>query len=149
MPESLLYCNAPVALPTHRFMAAALDFSMVMIGLGLFLLTFYFAGGAVVLTRQTVPLFVGIAVVLSLFYHFLFCLCGGDTAGMQWTQLRLVDFDGHAPDREQRAYRLVGSCLSLVAAGLGLIWALVDEESLTWHDHISKTFPSPYPPQAN
>jgi hypothetical protein len=23
-----------------------------------------------------------------------------------------------------------------------LVWALVDEESLTWHDHISKTFPT-------
>jgi hypothetical protein len=22
------------------------------------------------------------------------------------------------------------------------VWALVDEESLTWHDHISKTFPT-------
>jgi hypothetical protein len=23
-----------------------------------------------------------------------------------------------------------------------LFWALVDEENLTWHDHISKTFPT-------
>jgi hypothetical protein len=33
--------------------------------------------------------------------------------------------------------------LSLAAGGLGLLWALVDEETLTWHDHISKTFPTP------
>jgi len=32
--------------------------------------------------------------------------------------------------------------LSLCSLGLGLVWALVDEESLTWHDHISKTFPT-------
>jgi hypothetical protein len=25
---------------------------------------------------------------------------------------------------------------------MGLIWALVDEDSLTWHDHISSTFPT-------
>ena len=33
---------------------------------------------------------------------------------------------------------------SLLSAcpGLGLVWALVDEENLTWHDHISKTFPT-------
>jgi hypothetical protein len=30
----------------------------------------------------------------------------------------------------------------LLAAGTGLIWALVDEDSLTWHDHISGTFPT-------
>lgn len=142
--EAVIYCDAPVALPVHRMIASALDLSLVLIALGVFLLTFHLAGGEIVLNRYTMPFFGTIAAVLALFYHFLFCLCGGDTAGMQWAQLRLVDFDGHTPDREQRVYRLVGSCLSLVAAGLGLIWALVDEESLTWHDHISKTFPSPY-----
>ena len=30
-----------------------------------------------------------------------------------------------------------------IFGGLGLVWALVDEENLTWHDHISKTFPTP------
>jgi hypothetical protein len=54
-----------------------------------------------------------------------------------------VDFDGRRPDREQRRMRLVAGLLSLSAAGLGLVWALVDEENLTWHDHISKTFPTP------
>ena len=142
--EPVIYCDAPVALPTHRVMATALDWSMIVAALGLFLLTFQFFGGDVVLNKHTVPLFCGIALVLGLFYHFLFCICGGDTAGMHWTQLRLLNFDGQSPDREQRAYRLVGGCVSLLAAGLGLIWALVDEESLTWHDHMSKTFPSPY-----
>jgi hypothetical protein len=26
---------------------------------------------------------------------------------------------------------------------LGIVWALLDEEHLTWHDHISKVFPTP------
>jgi len=25
----------------------------------------------------------------------------------------------------------------------GLLWSLADEESLAWHDHISRTFPTP------
>jgi hypothetical protein len=54
-----------------------------------------------------------------------------------------VDFDGRRPDREQRGVRQVAGLLSLLSAGLGLVWALVDEEKLTWHDHISKTFPTP------
>jgi uncharacterized RDD family membrane protein YckC len=73
----------------------------------------------------------------------LFVLASGDTAGLRWVQLRLVDFDGRRPNREQRAQRMAGEMLSVIAAGLGLLWSLVDEESLTWHDHISKTFPSP------
>ena len=55
-----------------------------------------------------------------------------------------VRADGRNPNREQRVYRMAAGCLSVMAAGLGLMWALVDEESLTWHDHISKTFPTPY-----
>ena len=35
-----------------------------------------------------------------------------------------------------------GSSKRLSRPASGLIWALVDEESLTWHDHISKTFPT-------
>jgi hypothetical protein len=31
----------------------------------------------------------------------------------------------------------------LIAGGLGIVWILVDEEQLAWHDHISKTFPTP------
>jgi hypothetical protein len=56
----------------------------------------------------------------------------------------LVNFDGQKPTQRQRFQRLASGFLSLFAAGLGLLWALVDEETLTWHDHISRTFPTPY-----
>jgi hypothetical protein len=67
---------------------------------------------------------------------------------MCWTQLQLVNFDGRRPERDQRLERLFASCLSVAAAFLGIIWALVDEECLTWHDHISKTFPTADIPRA-
>ena len=31
---------------------------------------------------------------------------------------------------------------SSVFSGIGLLWALADEESLTWQDHMSNTFPT-------
>ncbi|MGH7488040.1 MAG: RDD family protein [bacterium] len=139
-------CGVPVAGRIHRILAVALDLSVVSIAFGLFLVTFAVAGGSVVLSRETAPFFAAIAGLLAVFYHVLFCLSGGDTPGMRWTSLRLLNFDGHAPTREQRAFRLMGSLLSFLAAGLGLLWSLVDEESLTWHDHMSKTFPTPYGP---
>jgi uncharacterized RDD family membrane protein YckC len=98
----------------------------------------------VILTKQTLPFYAAIAAVFALLYKMLWCLADGDTAGMRWAQLRLVNFDGQIPDREQRMFRVAAGCLSFMAAGLGVMWALVDEESLTWHDHISKTFPTPY-----
>ena len=53
--------------------------------------------------------------------------------------LRVVNFDGYPADARQRLVRFVCACLSTLA-GLGLLWALFDEEKLTWYDHMSKTF---------
>jgi uncharacterized RDD family membrane protein YckC len=142
--QAVIYCDAPVAIPAHRMMAAAADLSIIVIALGVFLGIFQLLGGQVVLTKQTLPLFIGIATVLGLLYKMLWSLADGDSPGMRWTRLRTVNFDGHQPDREQRLFRTASAFISLMAAGLGLMWALVDEESLTWHDHMSKTFPTPY-----
>ncbi len=143
MQVEVIYCDAPVALPAHRIIAAVVDLSLVLVALGVFLGIFFLSGGEMVLNRQTVPFLIGVAAVIALFYRFLWCIANGDTPGMRFAGLRLVDFDGRAPDRDQRGMRQVASVLSLVSAGLGLVWALVDEENLTWHDHISKTFPTP------
>jgi uncharacterized RDD family membrane protein YckC len=141
--EPCIVCDAPVASPAHRAMAAMLDAALVFVAVGAFLVVFLLGGGSVAWSKQTLPLLGAIAVVFYLFYQLLFVLASGDTAGLRWVQLRLVDFDGRRPNREQRAQRMAGEMLSVIAAGLGLLWSLVDEESLTWHDHISKTFPSP------
>jgi uncharacterized RDD family membrane protein YckC len=140
--EAVIYCEAPVALPTHRLIAAAFDASMVLISLGLFLGIFFIAGGALAFSKQNIPFFLGILALLAMVYRILWCIADGDTPGMRFAGLRLVDFDGCKPDREQRGMRQIAGLLSLFSAGLGLLWALVDEESLTWHDHISKTFPT-------
>jgi uncharacterized RDD family membrane protein YckC len=141
--EAVIYCDAAVALPLHRTMAFLADASMIAIAVGAFLTIFYLSGGQIAFTKQSALLFAGVIAVVSCLYRLLWCLGDGDTPGMQFAGLRLVNFDGRRPNREQRMARLAGSILSLASAGLGLVWALVDEENLTWHDHISKTFPSP------
>jgi uncharacterized RDD family membrane protein YckC len=141
--DGVIYCDAPVAIPAHRAMAAALDASIIVIALAVFGIVFRLAGGAFVLNAKTAPMFMGAAAGVVIFYRLLWCLANGDTAGQKWTHLRLVNFDGQTPTRTQRFYRTVSGFLSLMAGGIGLLWGLVDEETLTWHDHISKTFPTP------
>ncbi len=141
--HAVIYCDAPVALPAHRMIAAAFDTSMVLIAVGLFLGVFFLSGGMLMLSKQNAPFLISVAVLLGMFYRFLWVLGNGETPGMRFAGLRTVNFDGRTPDRDQRAFRQVSSVLSFLSAGLGLVWALVDEENLTWHDHISKTFPTP------
>jgi uncharacterized RDD family membrane protein YckC len=141
--QAVIYCDAPVALPMHRFIAAAVDASMVLISLGLFLGVFLLAGGHLAFNKQVVPMLAGMVGVLWAMYHVLWCFANGDTPGMRFAGLRVVNFDGRVADREQRGVRQAAYVLSVLSAGVGLLWALVDEENLTWHDHISKTFPTP------
>lgn len=141
--DSTIYTNAPVALPVHRVMAAALDTSMMLIGLGIFLVIFQVAGAQIVLNKTTAPVYGGTLFLSVVLYRLMWCLAGTDSVGTRWAGLRIITFDGVEPDRRQRLGRMLASYISWMAGGLGLFWALVDEEKLTWHDHMSKSFPTP------
>jgi uncharacterized RDD family membrane protein YckC len=141
--EAAIYCDWQAASLAHRTLATVLDLSMIAIGMGVFLMVFYFGGGELTFNRITIPLYFAAPVAIALLYELLWSLAGGETPGMKWTELRLLDFDGHAPNPKQRVFRVAGTFLSLLAGGMGILWAIFDEENLTWHDHISKTFPAP------
>ena len=142
--EGVIYCDAPVAVAAHRAVAVALDATLITIGLAMIGTIFYFAGGQLPLSMKSAPILAGIVAGVVLFYKLLWCLANGDTPGMRWSHLTLVDFDGRVPNRTQRIGRIASGLLSVAPAGIGLLWALADEETLTWHDHMSKTFPTPY-----
>ena len=140
--EAVIYCDADVATPKHRVIAAAIDGGMIFIGFGLFLFAFHLMGGMFRFNRQTIPFFIGAFGTLAMFYGVLWIWADRQSVGMRWTGLRLIDFDGFPADRRARSLRAIGACLSFCAGGLGLLWALADEERLAWHDHMSKTFPT-------
>ncbi|MBI3679786.1 MAG: RDD family protein [Acidobacteria bacterium] len=142
--QHALFSNAPVAVPMHRLIASALDASMILISVGIFLIIFHFAAVQVVLNKATLPYYALAALAMLILYRSLWCLAGTDTIGMRWVGLRLITFDGDEPESRQRLIRFAACTISVVSGGLGLLWALVDEEKLAWHDHMSRTFPTPY-----
>jgi uncharacterized RDD family membrane protein YckC len=140
--EAVIYCEAPVATTLHRAVAAVLDWSMVLIGYGVFLAAFHFLGGEFTLTKSNLGMFGAMFLMIGFTYGLLFSLAGADTPGMHWTQLRLTTFDGFPPEQKQRLVRFFAASLTRCTM-LGLLWSLADEESLAWQDHISRTFPTP------
>jgi uncharacterized RDD family membrane protein YckC len=140
--EAVIYCEAPVATILHRAVAAALDWSMVLIGYGVFLTLFRLLGGEFTFNKFNLLVFGGMLPLIGLAYGLIWTLACTETAGMHWTRLRLTTFDGFPPEPRQRILRFAGSCLSLCTLA-GLLWSFADEESLTWQDHISRTFPTP------
>jgi len=140
--EAVIYCDAPVAVKLHRAVASALDWALVLIAYGAFLIVFHAMGGSVTLNRPNLMVFGGVLLLFSAMYQLIWTLGCGETMGMHWTRLKLVTFDGFEPDKRQRIMRFLGSALSLCTL-VGMCWSLVDEEGLGWQDHMSRTFPTP------
>ena len=140
--ESQVFCEQPVAALTHRFVAASIDALLILIGFALFLATLRGFGGGFGSGRIFWMSAGSAFVLIALLYGFIWSVAGTETPGMRATGLRLITFDGFPVDPRSRALRFISIWLSFCSGGLGVLWALADEENLTWHDHISNTFPT-------
>jgi len=140
--EAMVSCDLPVATTPHRAVAAALDWTVAFLGYAVFLAVFFALGGEFTWNRLNLMVFAGALLLVGFTYGLTWALLGADSAGMRWMGLRLTTFDGFPPERKHRVFRFGGSCLSLGTV-LGQLWCFADEESLTWQDHISGTFPTP------
>ncbi len=140
--EAVVSCDHPVATATHRLVAAAIDCSLVICAYGIFLAAYFILGGEFRFDKLNIEIFGGALGLMWLSYGLVWMLAGGDSAGMYFTGLRLTTFEGFPVERRQRVLRFVAGCLSLCTV-VGHLWCLADEESLTWHDHMSRTFPTP------
>jgi uncharacterized RDD family membrane protein YckC len=72
-------------------------------------------------------------------FYTWFWVHGGQTLGMRAWRLRLVSRDGGPVSGGQAFTRFLAALLSLICAGAGFLWALVDPEGLAWHDRLSRT----------
>ncbi len=84
---------------------------------------------------SAVTLLIGAAL-----YHALFFSLGSATPGMRYARIGLCTFDGQVPTRAQRTARLVAMLISVLPMGLGIVWSVFDEDHLTWHDRLSRTY---------
>lgn len=141
-PQSHIICDAPVAPPTLRMQAALLDGLLMACGCLVAVALYVYLGGALLPSRHELPFLLAALATVPAAYKLIWTAARRDTPGMRATGLRLIDFDGNPPSQDRRYQRAFGGAISLLAAGIGLVWALVDEDSLTWHDHMSSTFPT-------
>jgi len=129
-----------VAMLPQRAAAAVTDWAIVFAGTAAFAV----AGARVLSVLPHTKPFLAAAILLPVIfwsiYQYLFLVYAGQTIGMKTNRLRLSRFDGARPtwrDRKRRAGFMILSCISV---GFGFLWAMVDEDSLCWHDRITRTF---------
>lgn len=77
---------------------------------------------------------------MGLLYQALFFTFAEGTPGMKYARVSLCTFDDQSPTRAQLHGRLGALLLSVLPLGLGLAWAIFDENHLTWHDRLSRTY---------
>jgi uncharacterized RDD family membrane protein YckC len=121
-------------IDTVIVLAALLVFSVGVLG-GLSLLS-----EAVPRSRPVLLCAVATGAVLWLVFQYLFLVYGKGTPGMGVAGLELLTFDGLRPSLVACRRRAMATTLSVVSLGLGFAWALVDEDTLGWHDRISATY---------
>ncbi len=83
--------------------------------------------------------------VLATFYGWLFMsFGGGSTPGMRYARIALCTFADENPTRRELQSRVPATALALLPLGLGVFWAMLDEERLGWHDRMTRTYQRSY-----
>jgi hypothetical protein len=123
-----------------RLMAAVVDCS-VMTGafLGAAMLAMDKATELPPLRQIELSAILGLVATVVVYQLFFFVL-GSATPGMRWAHISLNTLKDERPTRGQRGARLLSLLLSLLPLGLGLVWSIFDENHLSWHDRLSRTY---------
>jgi uncharacterized RDD family membrane protein YckC len=124
----------------RRVLAAGLD--GVLVGLATLLFVVVAGKIAPLLPSARVLLSLGVALpaILWAAFQYIFLVYTGSTPGMRVIGLQLKEFEGGGPDRGTRRWRALAMALSAVSLGLGFLWCLLDEDTLCWHDRITRTY---------
>jgi uncharacterized RDD family membrane protein YckC len=83
-------------------------------------------------------------VVLHVVYQLLFFTFHGRTPGMLYARIDFCTLSDDNPTRSAMRRRILAQFIAALPLGLGLLWALLDEEGLGWHDRISRMYQRAY-----
>jgi uncharacterized RDD family membrane protein YckC len=147
--EQQHYGLFPVASMEDRRLAAVIDAVCLLFAYGGFLALFGSLGGQFTVSKLSAAVYAASFAIVYLQYFALFTIFGGTTPGMMFRGLQVVSFCGDPPTTKQMILRAAGYLLSAGTLFLGFLWAWWDEDALTWHDRVSRTYLSSSEMQAH
>jgi uncharacterized RDD family membrane protein YckC len=139
-----LFTPPQTAHVSLRLMAATVD--ACLIGAAFFA----FVAAAAVTTSElptglnAVTAAAGTILLLFLFYRTLFFTFSDATPGMRYARIGLCTFSDDNPTRSAMRRRTWAILLSAASLGIGCLWALLDDDRLSWHDRISRMYQRSY-----
>ncbi len=133
-----------VAPLEDRAMAALVDCALALCAFLLFWLVFALSSTHLPHGRIAVIGAGAILFAMGLLYQVLFFSLTDATPGMRYAKIALCTFDDDHPSRSVLRGRIAALLLSALPLGLGFLWAVFDEDSLGWHDRITRTYQRSY-----
>jgi hypothetical protein len=130
----------PVAPLSVQLTCYAIDTALAWAAFGLFAWISISNTGIEVGNKAVMASGVVLAGLFWMAYHCIFLHHAGATPGMNMTGVALCTFDDNVPCRATRGKRSAALCLSALSMGMGFCWSFVDEDTLGWHDRISRTY---------
>jgi uncharacterized RDD family membrane protein YckC len=130
----------PVAPLGDRQLAGIIDAACLLFAFGGFVALFGSLGGQLTLSKMNAAVYLTALSVVYFQYFALFTVFGATTPGMMFRGLQVMSFSGEPPTPRQMLLRSAGYMLSAGMCLIGFLWALWDEDQLTWHDRLSKTY---------
>lgn len=129
----------PVAALKVRALAAVCD-AVAVVAAGLMFLFVIAATGALPQGRAGLGTMIAAGLGIWSLYQYLFVTRLGWTPGMKLFRLQLTCIDQKPVSQKLLRARALSVMLSSAPAAAGFLWALIDEDRLTWHDRITQTF---------
>ena len=83
-------------------------------------------------------------MALLLLYQALFFSFGDQTPGMRFARIGLCTLSDENPTRAAMRRRIAAQLVAVCPLGLGLVWSLLDDHGLGWHDRISRMYQRAY-----
>jgi len=127
----------------RRMLACVFDGLIVACASALFAYIFWRIAGVRPPKLQLFGLAVAIPGLFWAAYQYLLVTYSAATPGLLVARLELTRFDGSATSRSLRRWRILASYLSALSLGMGYAWVFLDEDSLCWHDRITRTYLAP------
>lgn len=128
----------------RRLMAFAVDFCAVTGAFLAFLFVFALSTPHLPTGMPAVVMSGVVYLALWVLYQFLFFSLGDATAGMHYARIALCTFEDGNPNRNALRRRIAAWWISALPLGLGFAWALLDEDNLSWHDRMTRTYQRSY-----
>ncbi len=122
-----------------RTLSGLIDLMLVVLFAVIFIIASDYYSGIVILDYISFAIYIGLFLLIYFAYSIFFLAASTQTIGMMITDLRVVGNDRKRPRLHQIIGRCVAFLFSLFGLGIGLAWSLFNDESLCFHDRVSRT----------